>query len=184
MWSKATLKTRFAVYWSAEDQAWHEAKQFAAVRNTRSSLRLCTPCVPEQIQYFSVLGVCLYWASYEARSTSARSTGCWWEAAREAPTLMSCGNTPRSKQFLKQLIKRGTEMPIESILGLSNEKVTIITGILLYQQYRVCVYVCSQKRSSNVFLKPAPVKIIVLLKLLVRNVSGAALSHCFLSQLT
>lgn len=57
---------------------------------------------------------------------------------------MSRGNTVCSKRFLKQLIQGGTRIPIESVLGLFNEKliitelfiiyvVLIITGIVLYQ---------------------------------------------------
>lgn len=100
--------------------------------------------------------------------------------------LMSCGNAPRSKQFLKQLIKSGTETPVESVLGLSDEKLFIITGIMSYQQYVQSADLSMPPKACfiHVFLKPPPIKSIALLKSIVRNASGATMSHLFLPQLT
>lgn len=59
---------------------------------------------------------------------------------------MDRGNTPCSKQFLKQLIKSGTRMPIESILRLFNEKLIIIMELFI-----ICV-ICSVNDRNCVVL--------------------------------
>lgn len=53
---------------------------------------------------------------------------------------MSRGNTPCSEQFLKQLIKSGTRIPIESVLGLFNEKLFISTELFVIYVIYVCYY--------------------------------------------
>lgn len=83
--------------------------------------------------------------SLHVKPASGTSPGWCWE---EPMCQMSRGNTSCSKGFLKQLIKSGTGICIESIIGLFNEKswsllwnsllfvlfVLLITGIVLYQQ--------------------------------------------------
>lgn len=74
--------------------------------------------------------------------------------------MMSCGNALFSKPFSKQLVKGGTEMPIESVLGLSNEKLFIIAGLMSYQQYVQTVDLSLSAKAPLlcVFLKPCPIE--------------------------
>lgn len=71
---------------------------------------------------------------------------------------MSCGNALFSKQFSKQLVKGGTEMPIESVLGLSNEKLFIIErNYVVPAACAECGFISAKARLICVFLKPCPI---------------------------